>query len=194
MFKSTVIILILSLGLSFSILDKVCFAQDFGWLEEEGWKVIESDYFNILLHPDVNPERFNKKIRVRFYSLGESAFSSEGKTLEEQLADKLDRIIKKTERVLDMYPAKIRLNLKIFKTQSQLDEEYAKIFGENDGMLRISFYIHKYTTIFTTEQAVREGVLAHEIGHAVADHYFLVNPSEKIKELLAQYAEIHLEE
>ena len=188
------IILTLVVTLACFGLQNVCLAQDYTWLKDQGWRVIESKHFTVLLHPNVNIERVNKKIRIRFYSLDQTTFSAKGKTVEEQLADKVDRIFQKTQRVLDMFPRDIHLNLKIFRTQAQLDEEYEKIFGGSDGMLRISFYIHKYTTIFTTEQAVREGVLAHEMGHAIADHYFLVNPSEKIKELLAQYAEIHLEE
>ncbi|MFC1645705.1 hypothetical protein ACFL2Y_00805 [Candidatus Omnitrophota bacterium] len=192
--NNIVIILVLSLPVFFFQFGDICLAVDYSWLEDSGWKVIESKYCTVLLHPDVKIERVNKKVKIRFYSLDGSRFSPKGKSVEEQLAEKVERIFKKVERVLDMYPDKIRINLKIFKTQAQLDEEYAKIFGENDEMLRISYYIHKYSTIFTTEQAIREGVLAHEIGHAVTDHYFLVKPSEKIKELLSQYAEIHLEE
>lgn len=188
------IILILSVAISFSRLGDICLSTDYSWLKETGWKVIESRYCTILLHPDVNMERVNKKIKIRFYSLDEGAFSPKGKSIQEQLTEKVERVFKKVQRVLDMYPNKINLNLKIFRTQAQLDEEYAKVFGSTDGMLRISYYIHKYSTIFTTEQAIKEGVLAHEMGHAIADHYFLVNPSEKIKELLAQYAEIHLED
>ncbi|MFC1708738.1 hypothetical protein ACFL2J_01575 [Candidatus Omnitrophota bacterium] len=189
-----VIIIVLLIVTFFFFPGDICLAADYSWLEDAGWRVAKSEYCTILLHPDVKIERVNNSIRIRFYSLDKSTFSSQGKTVEKQLAEKIDRIFKKVERVLDMYPDKININLKVFKTQAQLDEEYAKIFGENDNMLRISYYIHKYSTIFTTEQAIREGVVAHEMGHAIADHYFLVKPAGKIKELLAQYAEIHLEE
>ncbi len=192
--NKTVIILFFLFVLSILPLRQICLAQDLSWLEEADWRVFSSKYCNILIHPDVNLERLNKRVKIRFYSLDKKASSSKGQSTEKQLAEKVDQIFKKVQRVLDMYPREVQLNLKIFRTQAQLDEEYSKIFGHNDGMLRISFYVHKYTTIFTTEQAIREGVLAHEMGHAIADHYFLVNPSEKIKELLAQYAEMHLED
>ncbi|GAF80441.1 unnamed protein product [marine sediment metagenome] len=192
--NNNAIIIILLVAAFFFFSKEVCLAADYSWLEDAGWKVVESKHCTILLHPEVNMKKVNARIRIRFYSLDKSTFSSQEKTVEEQLAEKIDRIFKKVERVLDMYPDRMRLNLKVFKTQAQLDEEYAKIFGESDGTLRISYYIHKHSTIFTTEQAIREGVLAHEMGHAISDHYFLVKPAEKIKELLAQYAEIHLEE
>ena len=37
-------------------------------------------------------------------------------------------------------------------------------------------------------------VLAHEMGHAVVDHYFQAVPSEKIGEMLATYVDLHLDE
>jgi Zn-dependent peptidase ImmA (M78 family) len=37
-------------------------------------------------------------------------------------------------------------------------------------------------------------VIAHELGHAVCDHYFLVIPPEKVREMLASYVDAHLEE
>jgi hypothetical protein len=204
--KNIAIIIILSFFITFMQLEDVGLAaaadsdsdsdsdSACSWLKDAGWKIIGSEYCTIILHPDVDMEKLNNKIKIRFYAVDKSTFSPKGKTVEEQLAEKIDRIFTKVERVMDMYPDRMHLNIKIFQTQAQLDEEYAKIFSENDGMLRISYYIHKYSTIFTTEQAIREGVVAHEMGHAISDHYFLVKPSEKIKELLAQYAEIHLEE
>ena len=189
-----IIIFILFAFVSVFHLEDVSSAEDYGWLQSAGWRIIDSDHCTVMLHPDVNLEKVNKKVNVRFHSLDNGAFSPKYKSIESQIGEKVDRIFKKVERVLDMYPNKIHLNIKIFRTQAQLDEEYGKIFGHNDGVLRISYYIHKYTTIFTTELAIREGILAHEMGHAIADHYFLVSPSERIKELLAQYAEIHLEE
>jgi hypothetical protein len=192
--NNTFLIITLVTAVTFFGLQDSSLAQDYSWLIDAGWKVIESEHCTIFLHPEVNMEKVNNKIAIRFYSLDKTTFAPGEKSIEEQLADKLERIFMKIEQVLDMYPQDLHLNIKIFKTQAQLDDEYAKIFGSSDGMLRISYYIHKHAAIFTTEQAVREGVIAHEMGHAISDHYFLVNPSEKIKELLAQYAEIHLEE
>jgi predicted Zn-dependent protease len=47
-------------------------------------------------------------------------------------------------------------------------------------------------TIYTSEQDISDSVIAHEIGHAVVDHFFTVKPPEKIGEMLAQYVDVHL--
>ena len=177
-----------------SFVDGIAFAQDVDNLTNNGWSVIESKYCTILCHPDVNINTVNKRVRIRFRLLDRSFYSAKGKTIEEQLAEKCDLLVKRVQTILDMFPRKMHLKVKIFKNQTQLDRAYAETFGHNDGVLRISYYVHKYTTIYTTERVIREGVLAHEIGHAISDHYFLVPPPEKIKELLAQYSELHLED
>ena len=37
-------------------------------------------------------------------------------------------------------------------------------------------------------------IIAHEMGHAIVDHYFAAIPPEKIRELLASYVDLHLAE
>ena len=161
---------------------------------EEEWKTIESEYCTILIHPDVDIKKVNNKIKIRFYDVNRGGYSSKNKSEEEQLAEKFDRIFQKVEKILDMYPRKIKLTVKIYENQARLDDAYAQIFGYADEKQRISYYVHKYTTIYTTQKVIFQGVLAHEMGHAVADHYFLILPPEKIKELLSQYVEMHLED
>ncbi len=173
---------------------KIPFADYASALDAQGWRVVESKYFTILCHPEVKIERINSRIQVRFYDVDWGRYSPKNKTIDAQVADKFDRIFRKVEKILDMYPRKIHPVIKLFKNQSQLDKEYAQIFGSFDGKERISYYVHKYTTIYTTEAMISEGVLAHEIGHAVADHYFLILPPDKVGEMLSQFIELHLED
>ena len=144
--------------------------------------------------PGVDIKELNRKVKSPSYDilLGESRYLRENISAQEQLAEKFDAIFRRVEKILDMYPRKIHLTVKIYKDQSQLDDSYVQLFGALDEKERITFYVHKYTTIYTTEQSITEGVLAHEMGHAVVDHYFLILPPGKIKELLSQIVEIHL--
>lgn len=194
--KKIKVVLIFFLIITFFQLQAVTLAEDAGELADEGWRIIESKYCTILYHPDVDIEKVNNRISIRFYdiSLDKSRYSLKKRSVEEQLAEKFDRIFQKVERILDMFPRKIRLTVKIYRNQAQLDNAYAQTFGYADGKERISYYVHKYTTVYTTQQAISHKVIAHEMGHAVINHYFLIIPPEKIKELLAQYVEIHLED
>lgn len=171
-------------------------AEDTAELANGGWRTIESKYCTIFCHPNVDIEEVNHKIKIRFYDilLGRGRYSLKGRSVEGQLAEKFDRIFQKVEKILDMFPRKIHLTVKIYKNQAQLDDAYAQIFAHANGKQRISYYVHKYTTIYTTEQAISQAVIAHEMGHAVTDHYFLIVPPEKIKELLSHYVEIHLQD
>jgi Zn-dependent peptidase ImmA (M78 family) len=92
-----------------------------------------------------------------------------------------------------MYPLTMKgLKIKIFRDREELNNEYYKIFMQRADLK--SFYIHKYRTIYTCETDISDSVIAHELGHAVCDHYFLVIPPEKVREMLASYVDAHLEE
>lgn len=173
---------------------RIPFADYASALDTEGWKIIESKYFTIFCHPEINMEKLSNRIAVKFYDDDWGRYSPKNKSVDKQVAEKFDRLFRKAEKILDMYPRRIHPIVKIFKNQSQLDKEYAKIFGSLDGKERISFYVHKYTTIYTSEAAISEGVISHEMGHAIADHYFLILPPDKVGELLSQFIELHLEE
>ena len=195
MAKVKTVIIILSITVSLFQFWGLCQAENIKEPADSGWEVIESKYCTIHCHPDVNAKRVNGKIRIRFYDVVlDKSFYSQNNSIEKQLAEKFDRIFVKAEKILDMYPRKIHLTIKIYKNQSQLDDEYARIFKRSNRKRRISYYIHKYTTICTTERVIREGILAHEMGHAICDHYFLIRPSEPVRELMAQYVELHLED
>ena len=196
MAKANTFIIILCITVSLFQFWSVCQAETAEELADDGWEVIKSKYCTILCHPDVDLKRVSNRIRIRFYDvvLDKKNYSSNDDGLERQLAEKFDLIFVKAEKILDMYPRKIRVEVRIYKHQSQLDDEYERTFGQPNRKRVISYYVHKYTTIYTTERVIREGVLAHEMGHAIIDHYFLVLPPEKVKELLAQYVELHLED
>ena len=158
------------------------------------WRSFESKHCTVLYHPDVDLKKVNNKIKTEPYDafLSGRFYSPGDLSVERQLADKLESLFQKVKEILDMYPRKIHLTIKIYKDQSQLDNAYFETFNYPNARQLISYYVHKYTTVYTTQQVVSQGVMAHEMGHAVIDHYFLILPPEKIKELLAQYVEIHL--
>jgi len=159
-------------------------------------KTIESKFCTIAYTPSVDLKKVNARIKFRFrdITLKGNYPSLTKNSPEAQIAEKFDKLVAKVEKILDMYPRQFHIKVAIYKNQKQLDAAYQEIFGQANKRRFISFYIHKYTTIHISEQSIRAGVLAHEIGHAVVDHYFLVRPSEKIREVLSQYVELHLED
>jgi len=187
--------LFLTLVVSFCVFTSISFVA-FAQTQEDGSYLIESKHFKIYCYPGVDINIVNEKIQVNFYDtiLEKGSTLSDQATTEEKLAYKFDLIFQKVERILDMYPRKTNLKVKLYKGQKQLNNAYYQIFRGSNTPQRLSFYIHKYETIYTTQEAIRQGVLAHELGHAVCDHYFLILPPENVSELLAQYVETHLED
>ena len=162
----------------------------------KGWRVINTEHSTIFCHPQVDLKKVNSKIRIRFYDieLDKRHYSQIDDSDAGELARKFDQLFAKVQKILDMYPRRMKLEVRVYKTQAQLDDAYAEIFGNFNRQRMISFYIHKYQTIYTTQQAIRQGVLAHEMAHAVVDHYFLIRPPESVREILSQYVEMHLED
>lgn len=160
--------------------------------EQNNWFTVKGAYFTIYYSPAVNLKSVEKKLRRRRFYFDEGLSPGYLSKPEEKIAHRMDMLFKRVEEILDMYPHNMNVKLKIFKSQRDLDVEYYRIFEERRTLK--SFYVYKHDTIYTCERNISDSVMAHEIGHAVIDHYFLILPPEEIKEILACYVDEHLEE
>ena len=159
--------------------------------ETEEWRAIEGAYFTVYYKPDTDLRPIERKLRRSGFFFGSS--SDTLSSAEEKISSRIDRLFRKTEEALDMYPSGIHLTVRIFRSQSELNDEYYRIFKDlaEDSP---AFYIHKYKTIYTTAEGISDSVIVHEMSHAIVDHYFGVLPPEKIREIISSYVETHLEE
>jgi len=160
-------------------------------LQKEGWSVIKSNYFTIFYKPDVNLSTLEKRLRFKgeLFSFGGSR-SLKANNVKEKIAYNMDSLFKKVKEILGMYPRVYNIKMKVFKNQRELDEEHYRLLGKRESLR--SFYIYKFNTIYTSESGISDYVMAHEMGHAVVDHYFVVRPPDEIKEVLSAYVESHL--
>ena len=159
---------------------------------EKQWFTIKSGYIDISCDPDVNMKNVANRLSRR--SLFEAGVydPNPASAPTEKIAYMTDRLLKRAKEILDMWPGQMNLKIKIFKDRDTLNNEYLKIFGTKPD--HKSFYIYKYDTIYTSEEDISDSILAHEMGHAIVDHYFSKVPPEKISELMAQYVDLHLED
>jgi hypothetical protein len=107
-----------------------------------------------------------------------------------RLTMRIDEILEKVQSILDMYP--IDLHISIFVLPDY--ESLKKVFREFSlsGSAPIAFYSHKMRSIYVAADSLTDGVLGHEIAHAVINFYFGVPPPAKMQEILAQYVDLHL--
>lgn len=111
-------------------------------------------------------------------------------TIEDEVLAKIDTIIEKAEIVLDMFPDNLHITVVLLKNSSEVSRVFMEKYGKRAS--HIAYYSLSEDTIYISVSDARLRVLAHEIGHAVVDHFFKVRPPYNIHELMAQFTEKHI--
>ena len=158
----------------------------------EDWSRLESGYFTVYYKPDANLKRIYNRINARGFSVASNPPLSALSGPEAKLAYRLDLIFSRVREVLGMYPPDVHVNIKIFKSAKDVNSEYCRL--TRSGNECRSFYVYSNNTIYTSEAEISDSVLAHEMTHALVDHYFSTNPPEKVAEILAQNVDLSLDE
>jgi hypothetical protein len=95
----------------------------------------------------------------------------------QKIAYRMDMILKRVKKTLDMYPDDMKLIVRIFAAEKDKKPVYS----------------HKDRIIYVGQSAVSESAMACEMANAVIDCYFTVPPPEKVRQILASYVVMHLE-
>ena len=134
-------------------------------------------------------EEFEKKIRPGSFAramntifLGEKLVSKDA-----SLAEFLDTLFKRVQQILDMPLPTRRVHIRLLRDQEEISKVYASIMGKPTKSP--AFYWKTTNTIYLQTKKLSIGILAHEMGHAVIDHYFVIRPPPKIAEMLTQYVD-----
>lgn len=111
-------------------------------------------------------------------------------TIEDEVLAKIDTILEKAETVLDMFPNNLHIRVVLLDSADDVARVYTEKYGKNAN--HIAYYSLSEDTIYISVDNARLEVLAHEMGHAIVDHYFDVRPPYNIHELMAQFTEKHI--
>ncbi len=101
---------------------------------------------------------------------------------------KLDAMAERVKTILGM-PIQFKIKINVYDSAESL-----KTAPETPLLLR-AWYDRKTDTIYVNKNDVDEGVLAHEMAHAVIEHYleqFGMMLPKKAHEILARYVDTHL--
>ncbi len=107
-----------------------------------------------------------------------------------QTKETLDALYERVQEILDMRKRLKSVVIKVFSTKQQLHAAYDDIYGKPCRLQ--AWYIYETNTIYVTVEGLHEGILAHEMAHAVIDNYLLVRPPPATTEILAGYVDRHL--
>lgn len=111
-------------------------------------------------------------------------------TVEDEVLAKIDTIIEKAEVVLDMFPDKMHIRVVLLPDADAVNKVYYQMYRREAS--NIAYYSLSKDTIYISVNDASLRVLAHEVGHAVVDHFFKVRPPYNVHELMAQFTEKHI--
>ena len=160
---------------------------------------LETRYTVIRYQSVEDLEKFNRKID---YSPGQLGFMqmfsrSSSKDLTGEITKKVDAVYERVQNILGMRKKTKKITINIYSNDKQLYAFYLKhkdtAFRNFSSSTRLrAWYIHKNNTIYVNSTDLHAGMLAHEIAHAVIDHYLLIRPPTATAEILARYVDSHL--
>ena len=156
----------------------------------QGGDTVNSKYFKLTIHPGVNKAELLKKLRADYFLQMGAAFSgdrSNNADMNGLLARTLDAIYLDVSDVLDIHMYSFSVDLEIFPDKSALADELQAYLGKRADMP--SFYFYDKNKICISYSDMTLGMLSHEIAHSIISHYFVVQPSAKVQEVLAGYVE-----
>ena len=153
---------------------------------------VETRYLRLTFNSPDDLSRFHKNID---FDSGQGAGGLFAKQSAEEdqahLIAKLDALYEKVQRILDMRkpnPEKVRVQ--VHSDKEELAAMFQRVF-KRPGFAR-AWYVYEYNTVYMNVADVHEGMLAHELAHAIIDHFMSVRPPRATAEILATYVDKHL--
>ena len=156
------------------------------------WEVIETKHTIVHYQSSQDLRKLNQKVDFAPGSWGlKGLFAKpDSHELRRQTMQMLDALYERVQEILDMRKRMKPVVIKIYSTKQQLHAAYLEAYRK-PCQLR-AWYIYESNTIYVTVEDVHEGILAHEMAHAIIDHYLVVRPPPTTAEILARYVDGHL--
>ncbi len=149
---------------------------------------LKSRYATITYYDQSHLKRFNNELYMdRLRSLVRSQAAD---TIEEEVVVKINVIVEKAMKVMDMFPENLDFSIVIHPNERDVQREFKEIYDVN--VAYIAFYSPHLNRIYYSANNGTLRVVTHEIAHVIVETYFKVPPPQRIHEVLAQYAEKHI--
>lgn len=93
-------------------------------------------------------------------------------------SSKIDRIVDRVQTILGIIPRDLRFRINLCRGMLKNDLK--------------SYYEYNTKSIYMSVDYASQGILAHEIGHAIINNYFPSPIPSKVQEILVQYIDKYL--
>jgi len=156
------------------------------------WQTLETKHTKIRYHAKKDLEKFNSMIDYSPVSMGlKGLFSKQDSDdLTDKIKQKVDAVYERVQEILDMRKLTDKVNVNIYHDKKELYAAYYEVF-QKSSQLR-AWYIYESNTIYINATDMHEGILAHEMAHAIIDQFLTVRPPSATAEILARYVDGHL--
>ncbi len=160
---------------------------------DENWQTLITKYTIICFHSEADMSKFDDDID---YSPG-SGFTalfggSGGGDSTTKLVRKIDSLFLRAQDILAMRKYIRKVRIQIYANNDQLQNAYHQEIKSTDSSDNRAWYDFNQHTIYVQVKDLNEGMLAHEMAHAIIDNYFQVRPPSATAEILARYVDAHL--
>ena len=162
--------------------------------ETPAWNSIETKYTVIHYQSLEVLKKFNYKVSYGKEELSLRRLFSTPSSDEviDRIAKKLDILFERVQEILDMRKKMKKVIINIYDNKKQLHDAYSRIYKKSCRMR--AWYRYGNNTIYINVEDLHERMLAHELAHAIIDHYLLIRPPAASAEILARYVDRHLKE
>jgi hypothetical protein len=103
------------------------------------------------------------------------------------LTETLDSLYVRVGDILDMKLYSLQGNLKICRNSDDMKKVYKDLSGED--LKADAFYVNDLKTIYISADHFTKEILVHEMAHMIMAHYFVVETSTIVTEVLAGFVE-----
>jgi hypothetical protein len=140
-------------------------------------------------------ERMESCIRFSPEAMGlKTLFSfsvSKPADIEASLQQKVDAVFERVQQILDMRSRMNKIRINVYSDKEALGRAYIRLTG--NILNTRAWYVYEANAVYLNAKDVHEGILAHELAHAIIDNYFAVRPPRATAEILSRYVDAHLQ-
>lgn len=179
-------IIIIVISISLTISAAYGYDDNFGQAQ-----VIKGKHFTVYYASGVDIFSLTQELNIGSAEKILVGRSTETNSLPEtELTDMLDTLFLSVCEILDMHLFSFKGEIKICRDHQHLNSIYRSLFSRD--LKAPSLYIYTFNTVYVTPEGFKREIIGHEIAHAIISNYFVVQPPEKVAEVLAGYVEYQL--
>ena len=158
----------------------------------ESWQRLETKHTTICYRTPSDLDKFDRMVA---YSPGQWVFpnpfrKSVSEDRLQKMGQKIDTLYERVQEILDMRKWFKKVSINLYADKKALDAAYVELYRQPCQVR--AWYEFTFNTIYVNVDDTQEEILAHEMAHAIIDHYLLVRPPAAAAEILARYVHTHI--